>query len=226
MLDERDEGRWIGSEIEKIHDTGTSYDDITVFYRTNSQSRVLEDMLLRAGVPYKIVGGTRFFDRAEIRDVMAYLKLVVNPDDDVSALRIINTPRRGIGTTSIGRIRSYATENNLTFFAAAQACVAETGLFSPKVRAGLGEFTAAIEAGRHLQGDLSDVVEAIVDKTGLIRALEAEHSVEADGRIDNIREFFGVAAEFDESHDDAAATLESLAQLDYEIGRASCRERV
>lgn len=211
--DERDEGRWIGSEIEKIHDTGTSYDDIAVFYRTNSQSRVLEDMLLRAGVPYKIVGGTRFFDRAEIRDVMAYLKLVVNPDDDVSALRIINTPRRGIGTTSIGKIRSYATENNLTFFAAAQACVAETGLFSPKVRAGLGEFTAAIEAGRHLQGDLSDVVEAIVDKTGLIRALEAEHSVEADGRIDNIREFFGVAAEFDESHDDVAATLESLAQL-------------
>lgn len=211
--DERDEGRWIGSEIEKNHDDGTSYDDIAVFYRTNSQSRVLEDMLLRAGVPYKIVGGTRFFDRAEIRDVMAYLKLVVNPDDDISALRVINTPRRGIGTTSIGKIRSYATEHDLTFFAAAQACVAETGLFSPKVRAGLGEFSAAIEAGRHLQGDLSDVVETIVDKTGLIRALEAEHSVEADGRIDNIREFFGVAAEFDETHDDATATLESLAQL-------------
>jgi DNA helicase II / ATP-dependent DNA helicase PcrA len=77
--DERDEGRWIGAEIEKLHDAGTSYDDMALFYRTNAQSRILEDMLLRAGVPYKIVGGTRFFDRAEIRDVMAYLKLVVNP---------------------------------------------------------------------------------------------------------------------------------------------------
>lgn len=211
--DERDEGRWIGSEIEKLHDRGTSYDDIAVFYRTNSQSRVLEDMLLRAGVPYKIVGGTRFFDRAEIRDVMAYLKLVVNPDDDMSALRVINTPRRGVGTTSIEKIRSYATDHGLSLFAAAQACVAEAGLLSPKVRAGLGEFTSAVEAGRHFEGDLSEVVGAIVDKAGLIRALEAEHSVEADGRIDNIREFFGVAAEFDETHEDAAQTLESLAQL-------------
>ena len=92
--DERDEGRWIGAQIEKLHDKGTSYDDVAVFYRTNAQSRVLEDMFLRAGVPYKLVGGTRFFDRAEIRDVMAYLKLVLNPDDDVSAHRIVNTPRR------------------------------------------------------------------------------------------------------------------------------------
>ena len=211
--DERDEGRWIGSEIEKLHDGGTSYDDIAVFYRTNAQSRVLEDMLLRAGVPYKIVGGTRFFDRAEIRDVTAYLKLVVNPDDDVSALRVINTPRRGIGTTSINKIRSYASQHGVSFFAAAQMCTAETGLLSAKVRNGLSDFTSAVEAGRHFAGDLSDVVEMIVDKTGLIQALEAEHSVEGDSRIENIREFFGVAAEFDETHDDVAETLESLAQL-------------
>ncbi len=139
-----------------------SYNDVALFYRTNAQSRVLEDMLLRAGVPYKIVGGTRFFDRAEIRDVMAYLKLVVNPDDDVSALRVINTPRRGIGTTSVQKIRAYASEHQLSFFAAAEACVAETGLFSPRVRKGLGEFTAAIEAGRHMSGELSDVVEATI----------------------------------------------------------------
>ncbi len=211
--DERDEGRWIGSEIEKLHDSGTSYDDIAVFYRTNAQSRVLEDMLLRAGVPYKIVGGTRFFDRAEIRDVTAYLKLVVNPDDDVSALRVINTPRRGIGTTSINKIRSYASQHGVSFFAAAQMCVGETGMLSAKVRNGLSEFTSTVEAGRHYAGDLSDVVEMIVDKTGLIQALEAEHSVEGDSRIENIREFFGVAAEFDETHDDVAETLESLAQL-------------
>ena len=213
--DERDEGRWIGSEIEKLHDAGTSYDDIAVFYRTNAQSRILEDMFLRAGVPYKIVGGTRFFDRAEIRDVMAYLKLVVNPDDDVSAMRVVNTPRRGIGTTSVRKISAYAAENGLSFFAAAQLCVAESGLLSAKVRGALGEFCATIEAGRHMTGELRDVVEAIVDRTGLIQALRAENSIEADGRIENIQEFYGVAAEFDETHDDVEETLESLIEARY-----------
>ena len=211
--DERDEGRWIGSEIEKLHDKGTSYDDVAVFYRTNAQSRILEDMFLRAGVPYKIVGGTRFFDRQEVRDVMAYLKVVVNPDDDVAALRVVNTPRRGIGSTSINKIRTYAAENRISFFAACEACIAEQGLLSPKVRNALSEFTGTIEAGRHMTGELSDVVEAIIDRSGLIRALEAEHSVEADSRIENIKEFYGVAAEFDETHDDAVETLESLEQL-------------
>ena len=210
--DERDEGRWIGSEIERLHDGGTSYDDMAVFYRTNAQSRILEDMFLRAGVPYKIVGGTRFFDRAEVRDVMAYLKLVVNPDDDVAALRVVNTPRRGIGTTSINKIRQLAADEGISFFSACEMAVAESGLLGAKVRSALAEFTGAIEAGRHFTGELADVVDAIVDRSGLIRALEAEHSVEADGRIENIKEFMGVAAEFDETHD-AVETLESLEQL-------------
>ena len=211
--DERDEGRWIGSEIERLHDRGTSYDDVAVFYRTNAQSRTLEDMFLRAGVPYKIVGGTRFFDRAEIRDVMAYLKLVVNPDDDVSALRVINTPRRGLGTTSVNRIRVYAAERGISFFSAAEACVTEPGVLSAKARNSLAGFTNAIEAARHFDGDLADVVQMIIDRTGLIQALEAEQTMEADGRVENIKEFFGVAQEFDETHEDAAATLESLEQL-------------
>ena len=211
--DERDEGAWIGSEIEKLHDKGTSYDNIAVFYRTNAQSRILEDMLLRAGVPYKIVGGTRFFDRAEIRDVMAYLKVVVNPDDDMAALRVINTPRRGIGATSIQKIQTYALHNGLSFFSACEACVMEESIFTAKVRNALVEFTSAIEHGRHIDGELDEVVEAIIDRSGLIRALETEHTIEADGRIENIREFFGVAAEFDESHDDVEETLESLQQL-------------
>ena len=211
--DERDEGRWIGSEIEKLHDAGTSYNDVAVFYRTNAQSRILEDMFLRAGVPYKIVGGTRFFDRAEIRDVMAYLKLVVNPDDDVSAERVVNTPRRGVGTTSIAKVRAYAAANGISFFSAAQACIAETGILPAKARNGLSEFCGAVEAGRHYAGDLADVVQMIVEKAGLIRALEAENTVEADARIENIKEFFGVAQEFDETHDDVAETLESLRQL-------------
>ncbi|MBR3234735.1 MAG: UvrD-helicase domain-containing protein [Atopobiaceae bacterium] len=211
--DERDEGRWIGSEIEKLHDTGVSYNDIAVFYRTNAQSRILEDMFLRAGVPYRIVGGTRFFDRAEIRDVMAYLKLVVNPDDDVSAERVVNTPRRGVGSTSIAKVRAYAAAYGLSFFSAAQACIAETGLLPAKARSGLAEFCGTIEAGRHFTGDLADVVQMTIEKSGLIRALEAENTVEADARIENIREFFGVAQEFDETHDNVAETLESLRQL-------------
>ncbi|EHF02039.1 hypothetical protein HMPREF1008_00969 [Olsenella sp. oral taxon 809 str. F0356] len=211
--DERDEGRWIGSEIEKLHDQGTSYDDVAVFYRTNAQSRILEDMFLRAGVPYKIVGGTRFFDRAEIRDVMAYLKLVVNPNDDVSALRVVNTPRRGIGSTSIRKIQQYAAEEGISFFAAAEACVDEPGIVGAKARGGLAQFTGAIEVARHFSGDLGDVVQMIVERSGLIKALKAEQTVEADSRVENIKEFFGVAQEFDETHDDVTETLESLRQL-------------
>ena len=211
--DERDEGRWVGAEIDKLHDAGTSYDDIAVFYRTNAQSRILEDMFLRAGVPYRIVGGTRFFDRAEIRNVQAYLKLVVNPNDDVSALRVVNTPRRGVGTTSVQRIQDYARQRGISFFAAAQACVAEGGLLSAKARNGLADFVAAVEVGRTAFGELAKVVEAIVDKAGLIRAYEAEGTVEAQSRIENINEFLSVAADFDATHDDAVSTLESLEQL-------------
>ncbi len=119
--DERDEGRWIAGEIEKRRAAGLSYNQMAVFYRTNAQSRMLEDMLLRAGVPYRIVGGTRFFDRAEIRDVMAYLTLVVNPADDIAAKRVINVPRRGVGKTTIERIEQFAREMGMPFLDAARA---------------------------------------------------------------------------------------------------------
>lgn len=199
--DERDEGRWIASEIEKLHDAGTGYNDVAVFYRTNAQSRVLEDMLMRAGVPYRIVGGTRFYDRAEIRDVMAYLKLVVNPRDDVSCLRVINTPRRGVGQTSIDKIRGYAVGNGISLFEACENCIAEEGLLTPKVRNALTEFCQIIEMSRHIEGELAKVVEAIIDKAGLVTALLSECTIEAEGRVENIREFFGVAAEFDATHE-------------------------
>lgn len=211
--DERDEGRWIAAEMDRLNRSGVSYDDMAVFYRTNAQSRILEDMFLRAGVPYKIVGGTRFFDRAEIRDVMAYLKLVVNPADDVSARRVINVPRRGIGATSQDKIAAYAAAHRIPFFAAAQACVAEDGLLSAKVRNALAAWTSSIEQARHFEGELSRVVEAVVDKSGLMRALEAEHTPEAEGRLENIREFLLIAQEFDESHDDVVSALESMAEL-------------
>ncbi len=211
--DERDEGRWIASEIEKLRAGGMSYDDIAVFYRTNAQSRILEDMFLRAGVPYKIVGGTRFFDRAEIRDVMAYLKMIVNPADEMSVKRVINTPRRGIGSTSIAKIEELARENRCSFFQACEIATAETGRFSAKVRAALGDFVAIVREGRRMDGELQRVVEAIVEQSGLMQALRAEGTPEAEGRVENIQEFLGVAAEFEESHDDIEGTLESLEEL-------------
>ena len=211
--DERDEGRWIAGEIEKLHAKGTSYDDIAVFYRTNAQSRILEDMFLRAGVPYKIVGGTRFFDRAEIRDVMAYLKMIVNPADEMSVKRVINTPRRGIGSTSIQKIEQLARDNRCSFFQACEIACAETGMFSVKVRNGLSSFVALVREGRRMDGELKDVVEMIVDKTGLLQAFRAEGTMESESRAENIQEFLGVAAEFEETHEDIEGTLESLEEL-------------
>lgn len=211
--DERDEGRWIAGEIEKLHSKGTSYDDIAVFYRTNAQSRILEDMFLRAGVPYKIVGGTRFFDRAEIRDVMAYLKMIVNPADEMSVKRVINTPRRGIGSTSIQKIEQLARDNRCSFFQACEIACAETGMFSAKVRNALSNFVSLVREGRRMDGELKDVVEMIVDKTGLLQAFRAEGTMESESRAENIQEFLGVAAEFEETHEDIEGTLESLEEL-------------
>ncbi|MDO4290054.1 MAG: UvrD-helicase domain-containing protein [Eggerthellaceae bacterium] len=209
--DERDEGRWIAGEIEKQRAQGLSYDDIAVFYRTNAQSRMLEDMLLRAGVPYRIVGGTRFFDRAEIRDVMAYLTLVVNPADDIAAKRVVNVPKRGVGKTTVERIEQFAREMGVPFLEAA-----ELVLVDPEVRAAtrraVGEFVELIKTARTYGGDLRRVIEAVVDASGLIGALEAEGTDEARGRIENIQEFMGVVDEFAETHDDegdfAAPTAE------------------
>ncbi len=205
--DERDEGRWIASEIEKQHGSGTSYNQIAVFYRTNAQSRMLEDMLLRAGVPYRLVGGTRFFDRAEIRDVMAYLSLVVNPANDMAARRVINTPKRGIGSTTIEHIDYVARETECTFLQAAELCVADEAI-RPNTRRAIGEFVALIHEAQTYEGDLRKVVEMIVDKAGLIEAYRAVGSDEAEGRIENIQEFFGVVDEYAQTHDDADALFE------------------
>ncbi|MDR0346947.1 MAG: UvrD-helicase domain-containing protein [Coriobacteriales bacterium] len=199
--DERDEGRWIASEVEKLHKDGRPYRHFAVFYRTNAQSRVLEDMLLRAGVPYRIVGGTRFFDRAEIRDVMAYLKLIVNPADEIAAKRIINVPKRGIGKTSVEKIEDLARQEGCTFLDAAELAQAEPG-FGKKTQEALAHFTQLIKEARLYSGELRNIVEMVVSKSGLIDALQAEHTDEARGRIENIREFFGVAQEFELTHQD------------------------
>lgn len=205
--DERDEGRWIASEIEHQHGEGMSYNQIAVFYRTNAQSRMLEDMLMRAGVPYRLIGGTRFFDRAEIRDVMAYLNLVVNPANDVAAHRVINVPKRGIGKTTVEHIDYVARETGITFLQAAELCIADDQIRSA-TRKAIAEFVALIHEAQGYAGDLRKVVEAIVDKAGLIRVLEAENSDDAAGRIENIQELFGVVDEYVQTHDDADALFE------------------
>jgi len=205
--DERDEGRWIAAEIEHQHGEGISYDQMAVFYRTNAQSRMLEDMLLRAGVPYRLVGGTRFCDRAEIRDVMAYLALVVNPANDIAARRVINVPRRGIGNTTIERIEAYARQNNVSFLEAAELSTADDAI-RPNTRKAIAEFCAIIREAESYEGDLRKVVETIVDKAGLIEAYRAEGTDEAQGRIENIQELFGVVEEYANSHDEEEALFD------------------
>ena len=206
--DERDEGRWIAGEIEKRHGAGMSYNQMAVFYRTNAQSRMLEDMLLRAGVPYRIVGGTRFFDRAEIRDVMAYLTLVVNPADDIAAKRVINVPRRGIGKATIERIEQFAAEMGMPFLEAAELAIADPELRA-SVRKSVAEFVQLIKDAQSYEGELRNVVQAIIDKSGLIAALEAEGTDEARGRVENIQEFLSVANEFAETHTEDDAEYEA-----------------
>lgn len=198
--DERDEGRWIAGEVDKLHSRGTSYNDIAVFYRTNAQSRILEDMFLRAGVPYRIVGGTRFFDRAEIRDVTAYLKLIVNPADDVSCMRIINTPRRGIGKTTIERISLTAMQREISFLDAVRSEALDPSC-RPATKRALDEFVELIDELSSFSGDLCTVVDMIIEKTKLIAALEAQRTDEANTRIENIREFMGVVRDYVEGHE-------------------------
>ena len=202
--DERDEGRWIAGEIEKQRSAGLSYNQMAVFYRTNAQSRMLEDMLLRAGVPYRIVGGTRFFDRAEIRDVMAYLTLIVNPADDIAAKRVVNVPRRGIGKTTIERIEQFGREMDMPFIEAAELAIVDPELRA-STRQSVASFVGLINEARTYGGDLRKIIEAVIDKSGLIGALQAENTDEARGRIENIQEFLGVVDEFVDTHDDEDA---------------------
>ncbi len=220
--DERDEGRWIAGQIDKRHDEGLSYEQIAVFYRTNAQSRMLEDMFLRAGVPYRIVGGTRFFERQEISDVMAYLTLAVNPADDMAAQRVINVPRRGIGRTTIERISEIARENDMTFMNAAELAIVDEEL-RPASRRAVSEFVQIIKEAADYSGDLRKIVEMIIEKAGLVSALQNEGTDEARGRIENIKEFLGVVDEFVETHDDEDAEFAAPTAGEVEEGEEPAR---
>lgn len=186
---------------------GAKLEDMAVFYRTNAQSRVLEDMLIRAGIPYKIVGGLKFFERAEIKDIMAYLSLLINPSDDVSAMRIINVPRRGIGKTTIEYICDIQRLEDCSFFHACRLLIDDDNL-RPSVKQSLKEFVDCVMQAKKIEdGDthaenMRQRIETYIKNTGLINSLRAEKSIEADSRIDNINEFFGVVDEFIQTHKD------------------------
>ncbi len=200
--DEHDEAAFIVNEIDRLTDSeGHRFDDMAVFYRTNAQSRVIEESLVRAGMPYRVIGGTKFYDRREVKDALAYLRAIVNPDDEVSWKRIVNTPRRGVGDTSVRKIDAYAQGAGVPF-RDALASAAAAGV-NGKALGGIRELLEVVagleaEAG---QG-VGPTLDAMLQRTGYLAELEVERSIEAQGRIENLQELIGVATQFDEQLED------------------------
>ncbi len=192
--DEHDEGAWIAAEIARLHGR-YSWGDVAVFYRTNAQSRSVEEELVRRNIAYKVVGGTKFYDRREIKDVLAYLKAVVNPTDEVSLKRIVNVPKRGIGDTSVDRLEKWARANGRPFDDALRHpdAAGVTGKAGPALR----ELVQLLDELREVavDGTPSAVIEAILHRTGYRAELEAEHTIESESRLDNLDELLGAAGE-------------------------------
>lgn len=203
LEDEHAEARFVAGEIERIVDEGVSRNEIAVFYRTNAQSRVLEDTLVRAQIGYQVIGGTKFYERAEIKDAIAYLTMLVNPQDVVSFTRIANSPRRGIGQTSLSRVISWANTAGITVWESA---------LDPDSVPGLG--TAARKAFHRFMGAMrilseraasdppvAELLKEVLAESGYLEALEADRTIESQGRIENLEELVNVAAEYDNSVD-------------------------
>jgi DNA helicase-2/ATP-dependent DNA helicase PcrA len=194
--DEHAEARFVAAEIARLVESGYSASEIAVFYRTNAQSRVLEDVLVRQGVPYQVIGGPRFYERAEIKDVVAYLSVLNNTDDAVALMRIANRPRRGIGDTSIQRMVAHATALGISLWDAT-ADPEAAGVATASARA-IRSFRTMMEslmsAAQELEVD--ELVEAVLDRSGTIEAYEAERTIEARGRIENLSELVGSAQEY------------------------------
>jgi len=195
--DEHGEARFVAAEIAARIEEGYSSREIAVVYRTNAQSRVLEDVMVRQGIAYQVIGGPRFYERAEIKDLIAYLQVIDNPADAVSLMRIANRPRRGIGDTSIARLVNYADGLGTSLWEA-MAHVEEAGLAAASARA----VTQLRNVMQTLMATATDasvatIVEAVLDRSGYLESLEAERTIEARGRIENLEEFVGVAREYD-----------------------------
>jgi DNA helicase-2/ATP-dependent DNA helicase PcrA len=202
--DEHAEARFVAAEIASHIDSGYSASEIAVFYRTNAQSRVLEDVLVRQDIPYQVIGGPRFYERAEIRDAIAYLTVLVNPSDAGSLLRIANRPRRGIGDTSLARLVTHADATGRTLWEA-MADPEAAGVAAASARAirGFhGTMESLMASSQELHVD--ELLERVLERTGIIEAFEAERTIEARGRIENLQELVGVAREYRFENADAS----------------------
>ena len=193
--DEADEAQWVANQLNHLHDSGHRWGDCAILYRTNAQSRLVEEYLMRVGIQYKVIGGTRFYDRREVKDALAYLKVAVNPSDEVSVKRVLNVPKRGIGESSVGRLDVYARSHGLTFFDVLREAAAAgvTG----KALKGIEQFLKLIdELMLFVDSGPASVIEAALQRSGYVEELEAEHTVESEGRIENLAELVGAARDF------------------------------
>src|SRR4051812_17051299 len=202
--DEHAEARFVAGEVERLVDSGTSRDEIAVFYRANAQSRVLEDILVRFNVSYQVIGGTRFYERAEIKDAMAYLTLLVNPNDVVAFQRIVNSPRRGIGDTTQARIIAQANTLGESVWDVALDPEAVPGLGAAAIKA-VRRFMSSMERLKERAesgADVDELLEEVLSETGYVDALKAERTIGSEGRIENLEELVGVAREFQQQADE------------------------
>jgi ATP-dependent DNA helicase UvrD/PcrA len=197
--DEHAEARFVAARIAALAEEGFNGSEIAVFYRTNAQSRVLEDVLVRQGVAYQVIGGPRFYERVEVKDVMAYLQVIDNPFDAVSLLRIANRPRRGIGDASLARLQAYANAQGMSLWEALEF-PEEAGLGTAQARSvtALRTLLLSLQAGA-LDLPVAELVQRVLERSGYLETLEAERTIEAQGRIENLQELVGVAQEYQAS---------------------------
>jgi DNA helicase-2/ATP-dependent DNA helicase PcrA len=208
--DEHAEARYVAAEIALLVEEGFSGSEVAVFYRTNAQSRVLEDLLVRQGIAYQVIGGPRFYERAEIKDLVAYLQVLDNPYDAVSLIRIATRPRRGIGDSTLARLATWADQREISLWeATAEAENAGVGTAPQKALKAFRVMIESLMASAH-ELEVPELIEAVLQRSGYMESLEAERTIEAQGRIENLQEFVSVAREWREQAEDT--TLSSFLQ--------------
>ncbi len=224
-VDERDEAYYVVEEVLREKGMGRSLRDMAVFYRTHAQSRVFEDILRKREVPYTVYGGTRFYDRKEIKDLLAYLRFLVNPADEVNLFRIINVPTRGIGAKTLSKLEEIKTSQGLDWMQALQRASEGSGL-GPKSRAGLKRFYDLVQSFSHLvSGPPSPVVNKVIEDSGYKKMLEDEGGPEARMRLENLEELINAAAEYElESEDPSLAGFLEKVSLESDIDRYNPEE--
>lgn len=195
--DGHEEAQWICRELARLHDGGDMrWSDMAIFYRTNAQSRVLEEQLMRAGIPYRVVGGTRFYERREVKDAMAYLRAVVNPSDEVNVKRVINVPKRGVGDQTVAKIDAYARARGMSFIEGLRRW--DDAGVSARSSRGIEAFLSILDATSDELGDgPAKVLESLLERSGYNAELEADRNIENEGRLDNLAELVGLAGEFE-----------------------------